>query len=818
MVYQDQETGYLTQVPVFVHMLEQCGYPGIKELSEDLNFGFATVGPLHRGTGWLPRCDGKYSDPLPLDVFERTNQTYLHQKLRQGFVDEHRQVMLEELLADRAQGRLEGPFRAPSEWPIPSAGIPGETLLPAPTGRVCAAVCFSVCQSDKIRRCEDYRRSFHNATISAPDVPHHDDISVYVQLSKWWRQSTSEEIGIWAHDLDAAYRQLGVRDTSFAYVVLITPGGPLLFRHTALCFGSSASVWSFNRMADAMVYLAHRLLVCPCVHYVDDFGSVEPQRTATSGFWAFSELFRILGLKMKQKKAMAPSSSQRMLGVIVKIHQDSIELEACPVRVQKLQETISLCLSTNQLSPEVAHRLAGKLLFLQTTCFGQMGKAAIQCIYARASQGASDFKKLTGAVEASLLTLRQILTSMTPQVISVCASTRSAVLCTDAFFLAGDLMKQSLLKSKWERQQVVKMENGWGFVMALPEYICFAHGQVPAPVVRRFGRRRAYIYFLEAITPIIATVLMRGQCPKFLLVFVDNQASLQALRKGYGRDTSVNGLWCFFWSLVAKLQLLLHFEWVQSELNIAVPISRHHTEVATTHHWLEIDMDLRPLYKIISRCAVDLQYAAHQAVDDCFSFQAAFRSGLVQGGIQSPRWLDSGHHESRWLNDTNRISSRPYGLSDQKGSGCLRSSHFKKAWKHRMRNMLGCHNMWLETCLDWDFAFDVRCWCHELKVELVVCELWCSKEERHFVFPVLHPPLNLQFFETVKYRGLCCIQLVGWTVAIMNPGHWMTPTGSHRTLMAYQIKKGADACTRTTSRRHESIEWETCCILNEVTY
>ena len=358
----------------------------------------------------------------------------------------------------------------------------------------------------------------------------------------------------------------------------------LLFRHTALCFGSSASVWCFNRMAHAMVYLlAHRLLVCPCVHYVDDFGSVEPQRTATSGFWAFSELFRILGLKMKQKKAMAPSSSQRMLGVIVKIHQDSIELEACPVRVQKLQETISLCLSTNQLSPEVAHRLAGKLLFLQTTCFGQMGKAAIQCIYARASQGASDFKKLTGAIEASLLTPRQILTSMTPQVIPVCASTRQAVLCTDAFFLAGDLMKQSLLKSKWERQQVVKMENGWGFVMALPEYICFAHGQVPAPVVRRFSRRRAYIYFLEAIAPIIATVLMRGQCPKFLLVFVDNQASLQALRKGYGRDTSVNGLLCFFWSLVAKLQLHLHFEWVQSELNIAVPISRHHTEVATTN-------------------------------------------------------------------------------------------------------------------------------------------------------------------------------------------------------------------------------------------
>ena len=646
MVYLDPSSGYITQIPVFLALLEKCGFPGLTELQEDLNQGFPTVGDQHRGVGWLPRSDGRYSDPLPLDVFEVANRAYVHQKLKQGYVDEHWQEMLNELLDDRSQGRLEGPFRAPEDWPVPAAGIPGEPLLPAPTGRVCAAVCFAVCQSDKVRRCEDYRRSFHNATIRAHDVPHHDDISVYVQLSRWWRRHSTADIGVWAHDLDAAYRQLGVKDPSYAYVILQTPGGPLLFRHTALCFGSSASVWSFNRMADAMVYLTQSLLIAPCVHYVDDFGNVEPMQSAPSSFWAFSEMFRILGLKMKEKKAMPPSTSQRMLGVIMTIRSDTIELAACPARIEKLQGVISTSLESNQLAPEVAHRLAGKLLFLQTTCFGQMGKAAVQCIYSRAAQGSNDFNRLTGALEASLLTLRKILGEMGPQVIPCFPAYTQSVLYTDAFFQLGDILKTASNRMTWCRKQVTEMKNGWGFVMATEQEVFFSHGQVPANVLKHFNQRRAYIYFLEAIAPVIATVVMRNHCSKFLLVFIDNQASLQALRKGYGRDQNVNGLLSFFWSLVARMQIHIHFEWVPSELNIADPISRHSLEIAERHGWTEVDLDLAGLYKIINRCSHDLQYATQQAVDDCFSLQQAFRQSLVQGGIQSPRWLESGLSES----------------------------------------------------------------------------------------------------------------------------------------------------------------------------
>ncbi len=48
---------------------------------------------------------------------------------------------------------------------------------------------------------------------------------------------------------------------------------------------------------------------------------------------------------------------------------------------------------------------------------------------------------------------------------------------------------------------------------------------------------------LEAVTPLICILLLRDIVPPHVIAFVDNQASLQALKKGYGRDVSIHGLW-----------------------------------------------------------------------------------------------------------------------------------------------------------------------------------------------------------------------------------------------------------------------------------
>ena len=107
-------------------------------------------------------------------------------------------------------------------------------------------------------------------------------------------------------------------------MILQTPQGPSLWRHNALCFGASGSVWCFNRFADLLQFLARRLLWCPVHHYVDDFASVEDVSLAASGFYSFADLFGSLGLQMKPKKALYPSSSQKLLGVIIEVNDTDV--------------------------------------------------------------------------------------------------------------------------------------------------------------------------------------------------------------------------------------------------------------------------------------------------------------------------------------------------------------------------------------------------------------------------------------------------------------------------------------------------------------
>ena len=374
-VYWHDDTKMVTQVPVLLELLHRCGFPQLDDLAEDLHLGFSTVGPLHSGVGWWPRLDGKYQNPLDLQSFHNLNHSYVQHRLGQGHVDEHWEVMLQELLDDRSKGRLEGPFLAPQHWMVQTVGIPGEALLEAPSGPVYAAFCFSVQQSDKIRRCEDHRRSFHNDTISVADVPHHDTIDAYTRLSLWWLRRRTCSVVVWAHDLDSAYRQLGVRNTDYSYVVLQTPRGAMLFRHTALCFGSTASVWSFNRFADSLVFLMHHLLITPCLHYVDDFGGVEPSSSATSAFNSFADFFKCLGLKTKDKKAEPPNCSQKLLGVIIEVEEHGVRLSPCPVRLTKIQEEINRALVQNNLTPEEAQRLSGKTRFPSKYMFWTNGKS-----------------------------------------------------------------------------------------------------------------------------------------------------------------------------------------------------------------------------------------------------------------------------------------------------------------------------------------------------------------------------------------------------------------------------------------------------------
>ena len=213
-VYSSGRDTSITQIPIFLELLQQCGYPAMDDLSADLHRGFDLVGPQHPGPGWLPRTDDRYSAPLDLQTFEKVNASYLHQKLRHPRVDEHWQHMLTEILEDKAKGKITGPYRGPDSWPVTTVGLSDHDLLPLQQPVRGASICFSVVQTDKIRRCEDFRRSYHNKTIGATDSPHHHCISECIALALWWLRQGFSIAHIWA---------LTQRTVNFPYAALAMP-------------------------------------------------------------------------------------------------------------------------------------------------------------------------------------------------------------------------------------------------------------------------------------------------------------------------------------------------------------------------------------------------------------------------------------------------------------------------------------------------------------------------------------------------------------------------------------------------------------------
>eukprot|EP00435_Cladocopium_sp_Y103_P019382 s1486_g4.t1 len=211
-VYFDQERQQISQIALLIELLELTGMPGLEHLRTHLQLGFQVLGEMNPGAGWLPRADQRYEFPGQHSAFKKNNRHYALAKLRSKRVDPEWATMKAELRSELGKGRMSGPYSAPTWWPTPATTIRDRPLLPVEDQDICTSFCFSVRQSDKVRHCKDFRRSGHNATVMAHDVPHHHDIKVFTDLAL---SMMSEETGaarIWAQDLNEAYRLFPVRD------------------------------------------------------------------------------------------------------------------------------------------------------------------------------------------------------------------------------------------------------------------------------------------------------------------------------------------------------------------------------------------------------------------------------------------------------------------------------------------------------------------------------------------------------------------------------------------------------------------------------
>ena len=194
--------------------------------------------------GWKDRKDGRYQNPASMDQLAATNWEYVRRRASGARPGEHWETLLQELVAEVKLGRVVGPTAPPAGWNIVTVPVlyaPGaDRLVTPPPGRHFAAA-FAIVQEDgegnvKVRRGEDWRRSGHNATILAHDVPTHHFVDDVVDFIRRVVEPRCPGARLFGHDLLNAYRQWAVRNPAHSGTFLATPAGLTLWFHLAMCF------------------------------------------------------------------------------------------------------------------------------------------------------------------------------------------------------------------------------------------------------------------------------------------------------------------------------------------------------------------------------------------------------------------------------------------------------------------------------------------------------------------------------------------------------------------------------------------------------
>jgi len=626
--HKDAPNG-VTQIPVLLQIMEWMQLPDVEVWRKELTSGFKMMGKLTPGLGWKKRTDSHYANPMSMDEFRSRNKANILKCIRRK-PDADSNSMLKEITDEVDKGRMSGPYKAPPFWNAKTVAPDGRKLLPLPVDEVFIANAFAIHQigSDdktKVRRGEDWRRSFHNSTVEVDDAPYHHNIESYAALAtanlETWSDGERPALKIWGQDHEGAYRQLPLENTREAFVHLMTDRGPTLWAHNVLLFGAVGSVWAYNRFGDIMCLLARILAWIPALHYVDDFGSIEREETADSAFDTFEGMNASLGLVMKKSKSQPPMQEHKMQGVIVKLdtkltHPMAI-VRTAPSRKERLLHTLNECLLSDQCSPSLAASLGGKLTFVSTSSFGRAGRAAVKAIYAR-QHAEHDHRRLTQGLRCSMKALCNLLESEVPRQISLtCDDKVKSIVYADAFFRLGD--------TKWKATDIPRsvldypdelLQNGWGCVLVNEHETQFMEGQFPPHLLRKFCNRKAFIYFLEIWAQILPMIVWWRQLDQYVLSFVDNEASKHALTKGYGNEPAVDNLIGAYWSMCSNKKKSPWFERVSSKANISDDVSRGDFTRATRLGWRRVFPRLSAIENIMEKIADNAEYAFSAAAAD----------------------------------------------------------------------------------------------------------------------------------------------------------------------------------------------------------
>jgi hypothetical protein len=187
-----------------------------------------------------------------------------------------------------------------------------------------------------------------------------------------------------ALDLAHAYKQLGYsRSSIWASVVQAFDTDKMVdayFISPALMFGSTASVYFFNRVSRAIWFLLVRYFHVLTINFYDDFPMIEPSKSAAVARSVTESFLKLLGWHIAEgHKSLPFDSSFEALGIVVDLrllNSGSFNLSMKPSRIEELKAIASQILSSVKINRTDCQSLIGKLLFVR----GQLAGNALRSI------------------------------------------------------------------------------------------------------------------------------------------------------------------------------------------------------------------------------------------------------------------------------------------------------------------------------------------------------------------------------------------------------------------------------------------------------
>ena len=199
-----------------------------------------------------------------------------------------------------------------------------------------------------------------------------------------------ERLAGFPSDFKSAYRQVTACPTQALDFVVATWNPSLacevFFLAVSQLFGSGNAPLNFTRYPDFCCRALSVLFASAAVHCVDDMLVLEVLRTLASSFSCWRRFAVLCGWDVPDIKSPPPSQRFRALGAFLDFSyfpDAAMLIRPAEDRIVSLKETLVEVLECGSLTPALAGKLYGKLMFLSSQYFGRLGRALLRAFSRR---------------------------------------------------------------------------------------------------------------------------------------------------------------------------------------------------------------------------------------------------------------------------------------------------------------------------------------------------------------------------------------------------------------------------------------------------